>query len=744
VITPRSTPEENTLEKSAWDLKTDPQISPVPIIGIIFFLGIALYFGQDLLVNFNNQQAMAALSLLCYVAAGTSWYVNGKLPMLSRWMIVASLQLIIYLAYIWLKLPELLVYQFVLSGLSVILISVRAGLFVSIIISVTTIVVPNLVFGRLPDVLFLAITSIWLGFGLLAAAYWHMQSVVAWAWDHYQQGQHSLEESRQRKADLEQTLVDFETVNRHLVRLNRLASALRHEADEARRVKEEFVANISHELRTPINMIIGFSKMIIDSPKLYGHMSASLLSDLAVIHRNAEQLSMLINDVLDLSQIESGAMALIKEYMSIRDVIEPAVEAVHPLFLSKDLYLEADIQENLPQIYCDRTRLREVMLNLLSNAGRFTDKGGVRITARQEHGSLLIAVADTGRGIAEKDLSKLFQPFQQVDNSIRRIYGGSGLGLHISKQIIELHNGRISVESKLSEGTVFTIQLPIDMTEQAGFPTGADYIRKLQPGWEYLEPVRPKTLPITRLRPRFVVLEPENALQRILHRYLGETEIVPVHTLTEALDELEKQPSQALVVNDSSVSGALQKINEIVLPKGTPAIVCNLPRAEGTPRDLGVADYLIKPISQEKLLSTLEKFQLSGNTVLLIEDNPDATRLFRRMLSSSPRQYRVIRASNGEEGLQLLRKHRPDIVLLDLIMPKMNGFQFLESLRSTPEFSDLPVIIISARDPSGHPIVCQTLAVTAMDGLSVAQLLASIKSLCEILSTPALPPGPAS
>src|SRR6185503_18004148 len=199
----------------------------------------------------------------------------------------------------------------------------------------------------------------------------------------------------------EQALADLAQANLQMTRLNILAQGLRQAAEEARRAKEEFVANVSHELRTPLNMIIGFSETILQSPGAYGKkIPPALLADLMVIYRNAEHLSELINDVLDLSQVDAEKMALTKEQAQLGEIVEEATTAIRPLYTSKGLYLDVDIPENLPSIFCDRTRIREVLLNLLSNAGRFTERGGVHLRGWLKGNDVVVSVTDSGPGIA--------------------------------------------------------------------------------------------------------------------------------------------------------------------------------------------------------------------------------------------------------------------------------------------------------------------------------------------------------
>jgi signal transduction histidine kinase/CheY-like chemotaxis protein len=575
--------------------------------------------------------------------------------------------------------------------------------------------------------------AIWAILGVMTAVYRPIYQVAQWAWDYFQQAQILLEEAQDRKMELEQALEDLAQANLQLTRLNVMAQGLHQVAENARRAKEEFVANVSHELRTPLNMIVGFSETILQSPETYGgKIPPALLADLMVIYRNAEHLSDLIDDVLDLSQIDAEQMALTKEEVQFLEVVEEATTAIRPLYDSKGLYLDVEAPKSLPLVFCDRTRLREVLLNLLSNAGRFTEQGGVRLRVWLETNDLMVSVSDSGPGITAEDIDKLFQPFQQLDSSIRRRYGGTGLGLSISERFIKLHGGKIWVESKKGVGTTFYFRIPV----APSMLTKNSFLRGITPNWEYLQRTRPSMAPKANVRPRFVILETGYVLKRLLSRYWDEVEIVSVSNQKEAIAELSRMPAQALLVNDTSVSKTLENLNSArLLPNNTPVIICSMLTGDETRTAYGISVHLVKPISQQQMLQALDELDIKAGTILIVDDEPDALQLFRRMLVSSGRDYKILLAREGQEALNVIRERRPDVILLDLVMPKIDGFQFLELRSQQPDLLDIPIVIISARDPAGQPIVTNALAVTGGKGLSVRQLLVSMEALLKALTT---------
>ena len=541
----------------------------------------------------------------------------------------------------------------------------------------------------------------------------------------YNQARQLLEEVRDRRMTLARTNKALEEAYARIERMNYALIEARSAAEEARRIKAEFVANVSHELRTPLNMIIGFSEMMLRAPRAYGRIPAALKADLAVILRNSHHLADLIDDVLDLSQIEAGQMALTRERVTLGEIVSAAAEAIRPLFESKGLYLTAEVPEAL-MVFCDRTRLREVLLNLLSNAGRFTEQGGVHVQASVAGHEVVVSVADTGPGIAPEDQGRLFQPFQQADGSIRRRYGGSGLGLSISKHFVEMHGGRMWLESQPGRGTTISFALPLEPPA----PAAEVFRRWLNPEWEYRQRTRQLAVPAPAARPRLVVAEKGTLLQRLLRRYLENVEIAPVRNLEEAGSEIAQRPAQALLVNDVSVGQTLERLRGSgLLPFGTPALVCSLPGEEEAAQSLGVAGYLVKPVSQESLVGALDRLGLAAGTILIVDDELDAIQLFWRMLASSGRSYRVLTAANGEQALSILRSEQVDAVLLDLVMPAMDGFQLLAKRHEEPGWGDVPVIVMSARDPSGQPIVADAVGIIRGGGLSAAQVLAYIGTL---------------
>ncbi len=514
--------------------------------------------------------------------------------------------------------------------------------------------------------------------------------------------------------------------------LNRL-DALNKIAEEARQTKQTFIANVSHELRTPLNMIIAYSDLITQSPHIYGRLPAPLLADMAVIQRNGQHLSRLIDDVLDLSQIETGRMALSKEWTNIEDCVREATETVKPLYQLKDLQLTFEVVDALPKLFCDRTRIRQVLINLLSNAGRFTEDGGVNIRAWLADSKIMISITDTGPGISTEVQENLFEPFQQLDSSFRRKYGGSGLGLNISKHFIEMHEGNVWLESNPGQGSTFFVSLPIDLRPINPIETTSDR-RWVSPFHEYHPRTRRRVAKLPQVSPRYVVLDQANTLQRLLSRYMENIDVVSTHSVPEAIERLSETPAFAFIVNSAS----LQKEDAIaaipdVLPFDTPFVSCWLTSHDSIDQ-LDIVQYIVKPVDNTALLSAVRALPDPVRTILVADDEPDLLRLFTRLLTGTPEKYRVIGAHNGSEALMLLQQSQPDLLILDLIMPNMSGFDLLKAKASDAAIRDIPVIVASSRDPNSQPVVSNQLSVSRGSGLSMRELLDAIEALTKVLT----------
>ncbi len=691
----------------------------------VLMLGSLTAYVKDFIWPVATALVLIAVIALVWLSSRLSFSLAGVLLVLG---IFIAIGMVLRLGGVTAVLGLL----FIPVGLVTVNFGARFGTICAGICSLGLWFAPEQLIGSEPAVRLVSAIGIWAVVGMIWLTLRPLLEVAQWSWGAYQRSSQLLEQSRDFQVRLQQALEDLIEANTQLTRLNTLANNLRQVAEDERRSKEQFVANVSHELRTPLNMVIGFSEMILKSPDSYGQkLPSNLLADLQVVLRNSQHLSGLINDVLDLSQIEVGQMALVKEWVEVSEIVSAAVVAVRPLYESKHLYLQTEVAENLPLVHCDRLRLREVMLNLLSNAGRFTSAGGVRVRVWAEEAAVVFAVEDTGPGISEEDRQKLFRPFQQLDGTIRRKHGGTGLGLSISKSFVELHDGKMWVESPNNAGTTFFFRLPVEapLMIQSGFE------RWINPYIQVEKRARQALSPQVDRHPRALVVEQGSILQRMLKRYLIGMDVEAVQDLDSARTVLEHNPAQVVVVNCLPGQNRLDDPDLVsALPYNIPAVLCSVadPTAYAPMPD--IPDVLVKPISQDDFLRALDKLEKPIQSILLVEDDPDAQKLFVRMLTASGRGYRVARAGNGAQAVTLLARQAFDVILLDLIMPGMDGYQFLKVREQDENIAAIPVILISAQDTRGHTIVSSYIAATRSGGISIKQLLDSIHVLGTILA----------
>ncbi|MHB8625669.1 MAG: ATP-binding protein [Aggregatilineales bacterium] len=587
--------------------------------------------------------------------------------------------------------------------------------------------------------IFFAVAICWLVIDLL-------NPMIYWSLASQKQAMEVIESCRDERLAFKQIQADLVLANQELASLSNRLKGMHQIAEEGRQAKAEFVANVSHELRTPLNMIIGFSETISQSPHLYGiNLPPALLVDIAIIQRNSQHLAKLVDDVLDLSQVDAGRMALSKEWADLPKILEEAIATVKLLFESKGLYLNAEIPPDLPSVFCDGTRIRQIVLNLLSNASRFTEQGGIRVKVLHREQEIVVSVTDTGPGIAYESQNKLFEPFQQVDGSIRRRYGGSGLGLNISKRFVELHGGKMWLESQVNVGTTFFFSLPLTTPEPADLVSNA-VGRGFNPDYEFRARTERTKAPKPVLLSRFVLLEQGQSLFRLFKRYVEGIEVVHVQNIDEAIRALAYMPAKALIVNTSMLENTENYVRQLAradLPYGTPVLTCSVPDEVNTAERMGIARYLVKPVTREPLLSALESLGENIKSVLLVDDSQEVLRLFSRILAGTPQCYCVFRATSGQRALALMRERKPDVVVLDLIMTGMQGFQVLAEMKRDPVMRNIPVIVVTSQDPIGEPIRSDVLTVTRSAGLSARDLVACIQAVSGILAGPeALPIQP--
>ena len=452
-------------------------------------------------------------------------------------------------------------------------------------------------------------------------------------------------------------------------------------AEQANAAKSEFLANMSHELRTPLSAVIGYSEMLEEEVEEFGEKT--MLEDLGKIKSNAKHLLSLINDVLDLSKVEANKMDLFVEPLEVAVFVRDTAATVDSLVKRKGNGLVVDVLGDAGSMRTDIVKLRQCLFNLLSNAAKFTEGGRITLTVRREavFGGdwLTFAVADTGIGMTPEQVDRLFQRFTQADETTTRQFGGTGLGLALSRAFAQLLGGDISVTSVPGQGTCFTLRLP------AGEEIAA-------------APARRNTEAEGDV---VLVIDDEAAQREIMTRFLERRGYV-VRSAANGREGLElavsTRPKVILLdvmmpeMDGWSVLAALKHNPATAL---IPVVMISFVADPGISEALGAAEALSKPVDWAKLETTLEQLRGTSGRALVVDDDPDVRHRLRTVLVRSG--WTVQEAGNGAEALTMVEPP-PDLVLLDLTMPVMDGFDFLHRLREMPGCQDVPVVVLTARD----------------------------------------------
>ncbi|HEX5868533.1 MAG TPA: response regulator [Beijerinckiaceae bacterium] len=453
-------------------------------------------------------------------------------------------------------------------------------------------------------------------------------------------------------------------------------------AEQANAAKSLFLANISHELRTPLNAIIGYSEMLLEEVEIDGGQQAA---DLRKIQQSGKHLRNLINDVLDLSKIEAGRMDLNEEPVAIEPLVREVVQTCQPAAETNGTKILPSMAPSVDSLMADATKLRQSLLNLLSNSCKFTQGGTVTLTVDRHDGWIRFAVRDTGIGIAPETLKTLFKDFAQGRQTSAK-YGGTGLGLALSQKLCDLMGGRITAESNLGQGSCFTIHLPDRAPESAAL----------------------QATPAHRAGTSVVlVIDSDPADRETLRGALAEEGFATVFLAAQAdALPLAKSVKPDIILLDVIVPSheGLRVLRQI---KADPRL-CTCPvvilTAVDEPRSataLGAADFLLKPLDRKALCTTLERFRRgrAAGYALVIDDDPDVRDLVARTVRREG--WRVETASNAIEALQKVEAERPKVILLDLGLPVIDGFEILARLRAMPTWAELPVVVLTGREVTG-------------------------------------------
>jgi len=481
--------------------------------------------------------------------------------------------------------------------------------------------------------------------------------------------------------------------------------AAKAEAEASNILKSRFLANMSHELRTPLNSIIGYTELLMKG--IYGPLTDQQENRLEKVIRNGRNLLALINDILDLSKIEAGKIELHLEPFEIEPLVRDISVTLQPLTEQNGNTLELECGETLGSMHADVSRVRQVLFNLLSNANKFTEAGCVWFKVHRETDPnnvdwITFTVTDTGIGMSAAQVSRLFQEFAQADSSTTRKYGGTGLGLAISKRFCEMMGGDITVSSKLGEGSTFTVRLPAHVAAQKSLKESLPEPAPIQSPVVDITPVS-VLQPVPDLGTVLVIDDDSSARDLMTHFLIQEGYRVEVATNGQDGIRLAKALHPVAITLDVMMPG-LDGWAVLAALKGSratadiPVIMLTMVNDKSTGYALGATDYLTKPVDWERLSTVLSRHCLSGSncSVLVVEDDETTREVLRNGLQQAG--YQVTEARNGRAGLDAVPLARPQLILLDLMMPEMNGFEFIEHLRQDERWRSIPVVVITAMD----------------------------------------------
>ena len=497
----------------------------------------------------------------------------------------------------------------------------------------------------------------------------------------------------QEQADIERGLrrrvaAQLEEAERREVELARARAS----SEAANRAKSTFLANMSHELRTPLNAIIGYAELV--QEELEAREIDDLAPDLVKIIQAGKHLITIINDILDLSKIEAGKIELYAETFDVKGAIDDIMATVRPLADKNGNRLVARIPEDAGAMHTDLIRIRQCLFNLLSNACKFCADGEISVeierTASESADWITLRVADTGIGMSPEQIANLFRPFSQADASSTRKYGGTGLGLAITRRFCQMMGGDVTLQSEPGKGSVFTIRIPAVLPGPAA-PASA-------------QPVHPRAAEQTSGRPRVLVIDDDPEIREWMVEAIGSVGFVVLAASSGPQGlAIAREARPAAIILDVLMPGmdgwaVLSELKSDASLAMIPVVMATICQEEEMGFSLGAADYLTKPVERERLLAVLRRYcgDAEAPSILLVEDDPATRETLRRTVEKEG--WTVVEAENGQVALNRLESARPQLVLLDLMMPVMDGFEFLRVMRQREGFDAIPVVVVTSKD----------------------------------------------
>jgi len=486
---------------------------------------------------------------------------------------------------------------------------------------------------------------------------------------------------------------ELEISNAGTIALYKELDEKNQQLQELDQLKSQFLANMSHELRTPLNSIIGFTGIILQG--LSGEISNEQRKQLEMVYDSGKHLLSLINEVLDLSRIAAGKMQVTPEVFYLAKVIDSVIGMITPLAKNKNLKV---VTTNLPgadfEIYSDKNKVKQILINLLNNAIRYTERGQIEVNTNfpPQGDEIEISVSDTGMGIKKEALGYIFDEFRQTEGTVVRDKGGVGLGLSICKKLMKLLKGRIWARSEYGLGSKFTFSLPLQMPA--------------------VKPVVPTVRKIGEVtKPLILTIEDDPKAQEMLRIYLEDNgyEVVQAYTGREAI-KLAKEYKPQIITLDIIMPSRdgwdiLQELKSIPETAGIPVIIVSIVDNREFGLSMGAVEYLVKPVEGDELIRALSSIEKQNSIridrVLIVDDNPADVELIAKSLDDPQANGKTLfKAYGGAEGVELANEYRPDLIILDLIMPEVDGFEVIRILRRGKTTRNIPILVVTAKELS--------------------------------------------
>jgi len=499
-----------------------------------------------------------------------------------------------------------------------------------------------------------------------------------------QQLEAQTEELQEQSEELQNQTEELQQTSEELQEQNLELDLQSKQVEEANKLKSEFLSNMSHELRTPLNSIMALSRVLMIQAK--DKLSEEENNYLEIVERNGRQLRSLINDILDLSKIEAGKMDVNPKFISLNTMLKNIRDSLLPIVQEKDLEFKLDIADDLPEIETDEDKLHQVLQNIISNSVKFTEKGNIDITVNYDSEKVYIYVKDTGIGIPKEALSHIFKEFRQVDGSSSRQYEGTGLGLAIAYKMIKVLGGDIQVKSALDKGSTFTITLPIKWQGEAELLD----IKTFQPA---IPEPKGETILVVDDDPKFA---------SDISKYFEIAGYSTIKAISgkEALKLAEEHQPFAITLDmimpEMDGLEVLQRLKSNLKTKDIPVIVVSVTENRDTGFLMGAVGYIQKPVDKSLLIFEINKLKKNPDYVMIVDDNEIDLKQMAEIIKAE--NINTILAEGGKKCIKLLKEHTPDVLVLDLLMPDMDGFQVLDKIRKDKETRDLPVIVVTAKD----------------------------------------------